>query len=321
MTDTTTRRDLLRGATAVVSARAVSSNGPLAVAGDEAAVRHRAAPFRLCLNTSTISGQKLPLPDVIDIAAKAGYDAIEPWLREIEQFVKDGGSTKDLAKRVSDAGLTVESAIGFSAWIVDDDAARAKAVEETKRAMDLVRQIGGTRIAAPPVGATDKTGFDLLKAAERYRDILDAGDAIGVVPQVEVWGFSKTLGRLGEAMLVAFESGHRKACVLPDVFHLYKGGSNFAGLCLLGPETCHVIHVNDYPADPPRETITDAQRVYPGDGVAPLAAILRDLRAAGFHGALSLELFNRDYWKEDALAVARTGIEKLKRAVASIDAN
>jgi 2-keto-myo-inositol isomerase len=30
---------------------------------------------------------------------------------------------------------------------------------------------------------------------------------------------------------------------------------------------------------------------------------------------LSLELFNRDYWKQDALQVARTGLEKM-RAVA-----
>jgi hypothetical protein len=31
---------------------------------------------------------------------------------------------------------------------------------------------------------------------------------------------------------------------------------------------------------------------------------------------LSLELFNPTYWKQDALVVARTGVEKMKRAVA-----
>ena len=59
--------------------------------------------------------------------------------------------------------------------------------------------------------------------------------------------------------------------------------------------------MNDYPAKPPRSEITDAHRVYPGDGVAPLASMLRDLRRIGFRGVLSLELFNRDYWKQDAL--------------------
>jgi sugar phosphate isomerase/epimerase len=77
--------------------------------------------------------------------------------------------------------------------------------------------------------------------------------------------------------------------------------------------------MNDYPADPPRASITDAHRVYPGDGVAPLKEMLRDLRHLGFGGYLSLELFNREYWKQDAMQVARTGLEKM-RAVAEASA-
>ena len=53
----------------------------------------------------------------------------------------------------------------------------------------------------------------------------------------------------------------------------------------------------------------------PGDGVAPLKEILRELRRIGYRGVLSLELFNRDYWKQDALTVARTGLEKMKAVV------
>jgi hypothetical protein len=30
---------------------------------------------------------------------------------------------------------------------------------------------------------------------------------------------------------------------------------------------------------------------------------------------LSLELFNRDYWKQDALEVARTGLQKMRAVV------
>jgi sugar phosphate isomerase/epimerase len=116
---------------------------------------------------------------------------------------------------------------------------------------------------------------------------------------------------------VAIESGHPQACVLPDVYHLYKGGSSFDSLKLLSGVGVQVFHMNDYPADPPRETINDASRVYPGDGVAPLKSMLRDLRLAGFRGVLSLELFNRDYWKQDPLTVARTGLEKMRAAVRS----
>ena len=76
-----------------------------------------------------------------------------------------------------------------------------------------------------------------------------------------------------------------------------------------------VFHVNDYPADPPREKIADRDRVYPGDGVAPLGKMLRDLKGLGFRGMLSLELFNPTYWKQDPLEVAKTGLTKLKAVV------
>jgi sugar phosphate isomerase/epimerase len=103
--------------------------------------------------------------------------------------------------------------------------------------------------------------------------------------------------------------------VLADVYHLHKGGSGFGGVRLLSGAALQVFHMNDYPAKPPRGTITDAHRVYPGDGVAPLRQVLRDLRALGFRGVLSLELFNREYWKQDALTVARTGLEKMRAVV------
>jgi sugar phosphate isomerase/epimerase len=77
----------------------------------------------------------------------------------------------------------------------------------------------------------------------------------------------------------------------------------------------HVFHVNDYPGQPDRKEITDAARVFPGDGVAPLTTLFRNLHATGFRGMLSLELFNREYWNQDALFVARTGFEKTRDAV------
>ena len=273
--------------------------------------------FRYGLNTATLMGQKLSIVEEVEIASRAGYQAIEPWVRELDQYVKDGGKLKDLGKRIADRGLSVESAIDFPEWIVDDDAKRKKGLENARRGMDMVKQIGGKRIAAPPSGATNRSDIPLLTVAAALSALLDLGERIGVVPQVEVWGFSKTLSRLGEAALVAIESGHKDACILADVYHLYKGGSGFSGINLLNGSSLHVLHMNDYPADPPRDAITDAHRLYPGEGVAPLKTFLRDLRRIGFRGVLSLELFNREYWKRDALAVARTGLEKMKAVVAS----
>ena len=77
----------------------------------------------------------------------------------------------------------------------------------------------------------------------------------------------------------------------------------------------HCLHMNDYPAEPGRDTIGDADRVYPGDGVAPMSHILRSLVAGGFRGTLSLELFNRKYWAQPPQEVAQTGLTKMKQVV------
>jgi sugar phosphate isomerase/epimerase len=269
--------------------------------------------MRYCLNTSTIRGQKLPLVEEIALAAKAGYQGIEPWLDEIEQYVREGGTLSDLRKRFADAGLTVEGAIGFAEWIVDDEARRAVGFEQAKRDMDVVAAIGGQRIAAPPAGAQEQSGFNLWNAAERYRQLLELGEQTGVVPLLEVWGFSKTLSHLGEALFVAAEARHPQACLLLDVYHLYKGGSEFAGLGLVHGPAIPVLHMNDYPASPSRETIEDSHRVFPGDGIAPLAAIFQDLRRIGFDGVLSLELFNPSYYARDPYEVIVEGLDKMKR--------
>lgn len=275
--------------------------------------------FRFCLNTSTIREQQLSLSDEVELVSRVGYDAIEPWIREIEQHVADGGSLSDLRKQIEDAGITVESAIGFANWITDDDTQRAAGVEQLKRDMDLVRQIGGTRIAAPPIGAHqgDAPRLDLHVMAERYRHILEVGRDIGVTPQLEVWGFSPNLSRLGESACVAIESGHPDACLLPDVYHIFRGGSLFTGLELLSGQAIHVFHLNDYPDGKERVDYNDSDRVYPGDGIAPIGDILNILRVNGCHCVLSLELFNRDYWQQPAEEVARTGLEKMQ-AVAEV---
>ena len=305
------RRRFIAGAGAAFGA-AVTSGRPSPASA--AAKPGRKVPFSYCLNTSTIRGQKLSLGKEIEIAAKAGYTGIEPWVSKVNDYAA-GGSLRDIRKQLGDSGMTVESAIDFSHWIVDDDAERAKGFEQVKRAMDVLAQIGGKRIAAPPAGATRQPGLDLMKAAERYRALLELGDQTGVVPQIETWGSSKNLHRLGQAMFVVIESGHPKACFLPDVYHTYKGGSDFHGFKQLSAHAIQVLHMNDYPADPPRETIGDRDRVMPGDGIAPLTQILRDLIANGSRATLSLELFNPDYWKQDPLAVAKTGMEKMEAAV------
>lgn len=303
------RRALLKGGTLLpVAAAASLPSGKLTAA--------EKVPFKYCLNMSTIRGQELDAAAEIEVAGKAGYDGIEPWFRKINEYVANGGTLKDLKKRIDDHGLSVESAIGFARWIVNDPDQRNAGLEEAKRDMDTIAQLGGTRVAAPPAGAGKNDQISLDMAAERYRALLELGDEMGVIPQVEMWGGHPIIGTVEKAIYVAIAAGHPKACFLGDVYHTYKGGSSFDSLLMLGPSALQSYHMNDYPADPPRESIKDADRVFPGDGVAPLSQILQYFDQVGARPALSLELFNRSYWEMPADECAKIGLEKLQQAVA-----
>ncbi|WP_337173415.1 sugar phosphate isomerase/epimerase family protein [Paludisphaera sp.] len=290
--------------------------GGLATAAEEAPSPAPAAPgpFMLGLNTATIRGQKLGIVEIVDIVSKAGYQCLEPWLDEINRYKDEGGSLEDLGKRIRDAGLTVESAIDFFEWAADDPERRRKGLESARRTMDTLRKIGAKRVAAPAAGVTDAP-VELPRLAERYRAVLELGDEFGVVPAVEVWGFSKTLGNLAEAVYVATAAGHPKACVLPDVYHLHRGGSSFEGLRLVNPAAIPAFHLNDYPEVPDPSQLNDSDRVYPGDGVAPIRWILETMAAGGSPMMLSLELFNKEYWAQDPAVVAATGLRKMRELV------
>ena len=85
---------------------------------------------------------------------------------------------------------------------------------------------------AAPIG-------DQETAPQLTARLAELGAKFDLVPEAEVWGFSKTMSRLGEAVLVAMESGHPKACVLPDIFHLYKGGSGYDSLRLISGQAIY----------------------------------------------------------------------------------
>jgi 2-keto-myo-inositol isomerase len=270
--------------------------------------------FTYCLNMSTIKGHKLGFVKELEVAAKAGFRSVEIWMDSLQTFLDGGGKLAEARRRLDDLGLQVENAIGFAQWIVDDAATRARGLEQLKREMDQLAQLGCRRTAAPPVGATNTPGLDLKRAAERYRTILELGEQTGVVPQLEMWGFSQNLSRLSEVLYVATESGHPAARLLLDVYHLYRGGSSLDSLPLVGKAGVEVFHVNDYPANVPSANITDADRVFTGDGVAPLSRILQAIHNPERPVVISLEVFNKGYYAQDPLKVAQTALTKMKSA-------
>ena len=309
------RREAVCGALAAFGSAMVSSTAGQAQAPQPTGAPPRPAsePFGYCLNTSTIRGNNLDIVGVVNAASKAGFHAIEPWIREIDDYTSKGGTLTDLRKRIADAGLTVEDAIAFNSFLDDDDTRRAASMEKLKIDMDKVAQIGGHRIAAPP--GNNRAAVSLDNAARYYREALEMGEKAGVQPLLELWGTHPVLGPLSHGIYVTVAAGRADASLLLDVFHLYKSGTPFTALKQINGASLHVMHLNDYPQAADPSTLNDGNRIYPGDGVAPLHQILRDLRDSGFRGYLSLELFNRDYWTRSADENLKTAMDKIRATV------
>ncbi|UZD22157.1 sugar phosphate isomerase/epimerase [Algoriphagus halophytocola] len=300
----TSRRSLLKALTL----------SPIALAGSAAVaspVRKANAKIQFSLNTSTLRGQKLNLTQMIEVASKSGYDGIELWISELDSYLSSGKSLASLKKLFSDAGIEAFNAIGFATWMAQDPAKSKAGFAQMEKEMNMLAQIGCKRIAAPAIGAT--APVDLLEAGEKYAALLELGRKTGVMPQLEFWGAYKPFHHMGQALAVAAAANDADARLLPDVYHLFRGGSDFNCLDLVAGEAIEVMHLNDFSDDLPREQQEDKHRIYPGDGVAPLDQISKRLKEMGGTKILSLELFNETYYAQEAELVAKTGLSKMKQ--------
>lgn len=269
--------------------------------------------FSFCLNTSTISGcGDYTVVDYINIAGEAGYDGVELWMGDIRKYLDEGGTKADIKGALKKHKLTFENTIGFAPWLSGETG-----LHQMRTDMELLAELAAKRIAAPPVGYEGDQPLDLFRVGEQYRKLLAIGRETGVMPQLEFWGASDLFWHLGQAMMVLTATAEKDARLLPDIYHLFRGASDFAALDLLNPAYIDLFHLNDFPGDKPREAQTDADRVFPGDGVAPVREVLVYLTHASDEKVLSLELFNRTYWQRPALEVAQEGLEKMKQQVSA----
>jgi len=267
--------------------------------------------FIFSLNTSTIRGQKLNLPEMIEIAARAGYDGIEPWIMEIDTYLKSGKTLLSLKKHLTDAGIIAVDAIGFAPWMAQDLEKSKVGFSQMEKEMGQLAELGCQRIAAPAIG-TDNP-IDLLIAGEKYAQLVSLGRKTGVMPQLEFWGAFPQFHHLGQAMAVAAAANDPDVKILADIYHLFRGGSGFEGLHMLDGNVIDIFHLNDFTDQIPRLDQQDKDRVFPGDGVAPLHKVANVFKAMGGTKILSLELFNPTYYAMDAFEVAKTGLEKMKQ--------
>lgn len=274
-------------------------------------------PIRISLNTSTLLHYKLDVDVQIDMVADAGFDGVELWMRDVKAYLDKGGTSEQLKRKLEDRGLILENIIGFSKWCSDDSEERKKALDQLREEMIIIAGMGGKFIAAPVQGlkSLDSTKFD--EYSERYDAILMLGDETGVTPILELWGMG-ALNKVADCARIVIATGHPKATMLLDFYHVYRGGNDWDTVDILNGKKLPVIHINDYPSSPSYELLKDSDRVLPGEGVCPFNVVIPKLYEAGFRGGFSVELFNKEYWATmDAETILKNSYEKTYKVVES----
>jgi 2-keto-myo-inositol isomerase len=267
--------------------------------------------FVYCLNTSTI--RPTPLLEKIAIVGKAGYQAIEPWNDEITAYLQQGGSVAELKHALADAGLSVVSMIALHSWVTSEGVEHARALADCRRRMTQAAELGSPYIVASP----PQEVVDANRASDRFGELLEIGNQVGVIPSMEFLGFVDGVKNVATAWAIAAGSGtpRAKATIVADVFHMMRGGGSIDDLLTIKGDRLACFHINDLPAVPDPLVQRDEDRVMVGEGIADLPRVIANLRSIGYRGPLSLELFNRKLWEQDPLEVVTRGLVRIRELV------
>ena len=252
--------------------------------------------FRYSLNASTI--RTTPLLEKISVTAEAGYEGIELWFDEVEEYLAAGGTLDTISAAIQKSGLAIPTMIMLRDWWSASEEDYPAVFETCLKRIRIAAQLGAEYVIACP--HREVPDYDL--GGKRYRELLEAGIEAGAKPAVEFLGFVEAVTKIEDALQVVEKSGHPQATLVLDPFHVFRGGGSM--------ET--ISHFNDAVDTIPREEQMDPDRVLPGDGHLDLTRYCQLLKQIGFNGWLSLELFRDDLWQQDPLSVARLGLERMQ---------
>jgi 2-keto-myo-inositol isomerase len=126
----------------------------------------------------------------------------------------------------------------------------------------------------------------------------------GVQLAFEFLGFSWCSVRtLTQCWDIVKETDRDNVGLVIDTCHFFTGGSELSSIDQVAPDKVLILHINDV-EDRARDTIEDAHRLLPGEGVIPLNDILLRLKRIGFDGLCSIELFRSEYWEREPAELA-----------------
>src|SRR5215831_15374018 len=275
---------------------------PFAISLAEKLMGQTAASGKMLLsihqNTSRAAGYRKSLEGW----AKAGIKYVELTDALLDDFLKTDNLAA--AKRVvTDLGLTPVSSAAVLPDIWIPGPARAASLETWKRRCEQFSTIGLQKIYCPSVTNRKVSAEDYKATPGCIRETGDITKQFNLTAMIEFTRTSTHLATLSTSLKMIREAAHPNVRPMMDFFHFWSGMSKFEDLDMIRPGEIAHIHFQDI-LDTPRELIDNNGRVIPGDGQAPIVAILKKLAEKQYSGALSVELFLMELTQGDPYEVA-----------------
>lgn len=234
--------------------------------------------------------------------AKAGIKFVEITDVLLDEFLKT--ETVAAAKRVlGDLGLTPVSAAAVLPDLWIPGPAHAMSLDTWKLRCEQFSTIGLQKIYCPSTTNRRVTADDFTATPGCIREAGDIAKQFNLTAMIEFARTSTHLATLSSALTMIREAAHTNVRPMLDFFHFWSGMSKFEDLDMIRPGEIAHVHFQDI-LDTPRELIDNNGRVIPGDGKAPVVAILKKLAEKQYSGPLSVELFLMELQQGDPYEVA-----------------
>lgn len=249
----------------------------------------------------------------VQIASAAGYDVLEITATKLDTYLQSH-SLADARKLLDGARLKAH-AINSIEKINSDP--RDTVLARTRQLCEYARALACPWIVVVPGPAPADAKWATIRdnTVNALRAMSDIAASYNVNLAFEFLGFPWCSVRtLAHAWEIVQRVDRANVGFVIDTCHLYAGGSTLDSIRTVDARKLAILHIND--VEPiPKEQITDAHRLFPGDGVIPLKDIVAAVRGIGFDGVASVEIFRPEYWAREPLMVAREAREKAMRVL------
>jgi 2-keto-myo-inositol isomerase len=266
------------------------------------------------LNQDTL--RTTPTDTFLKIARKTGFQAVELTIDKVEPIIAKG-ALDELRRQIQTERLDVASINGPENFNLLSDGNFQSILNRSKKLASAAQQIGCNLLV--PVPSTATPGLSKIEiisqTVEALRRLAEVcGDDVNL--GLEFLGMrSCSINKLETAAEVIRQVRRPNVGLVVDSFHMHASGSSFSEITGIIDKIL-LIHVND--SEPGNlESLTDANRVFPGEGTIDLRRFRQVLRENGYDGYVSLELLKPAYWQEDPEKIARKGRESLERIFGS----